>query len=214
MTTNITLSNGQKIWLNVVCGEVLDTSESSVATVHQGRDRPQVMGGTTVFLPGRIHSEIVTTHKVWIRNAEGKDSEHDVSDFFVASRKGHQIALVYGAAEGVNMGEFFGALNISTEKFAFDESIHCDRLRPFNLYIPPKFFRKTLMWGAGIGACIGAVSWMLATRGDFTLVTGGAIVGLILSLPICLVQACRKQWQGQRMVPEINRSALELLKRL
>jgi hypothetical protein len=210
MPTNILLPGNRRIWLDVVKGIVLDASQSSVAMVHQGRDQRQFIGDTAVLRPGRIHSEVVSIHKVWLREDDGQESAYDLSDFPVDSRPGHSLSLIFGAAGGTSAGEFFGAMNATTGKYNFDESIHCDRLRPFGLYLPPKFYQKRMKWGLVIGISVGLLC-SLFNGLDMSFVVAGLILGFVLSLPMMLVQAVIKQLQGQRLVPELNQRALELL---
>ncbi|QNK65810.1 hypothetical protein [Variovorax sp. PAMC26660] len=210
MPTTIVLPGGRRIWLQVVQGVVIEASESSVAMVRQGRDQRQFIEGHAIFRPGRISSEVVSIQKIWIREADGRESAYDLSDFPVDSRPGHTLALIYGAAKGVEKGEFFGALNSTTGKFSFDESIHSDRLSPFGLYLPPKFYLKRMAWGAGIGALVGLLC-SLSARMDMSFFVAGTILGFVLSLPVMLVQAVIRQLRGQRLVPELNRRALEVL---
>lgn len=209
MPTTIFLPGDRRIWLEVMQGVVIESSNSSVAVLSQGRDQSQIVGGTAILRPGRIQSEIVSVHKVWIRDADGQESAYDLSDFPVDVRPGHSLGLVYGAAEGVEQGEFFGARNITTGKHKFDESIHCDRLRPFGLYLPSKFYLRRMKWGLIVGAVVGLVGLLFG--GDSSIFFAGVILGLVFSLPIALVQGVIKQLQGQRLVPELNRRALELL---
>ena len=209
MPTTIVLPGARRIWLEVIQGVVLEASSSSVAVIKQGRDQSQLVGGTAIRRPGRISSEIVSIHKVWIREGDGQESAYDLSDFPVDSRPGHSLALVYGAAEGVEQGQFFGARNITTGKHNFDESIHCDRLAPFGLYLAPRFYRKRVKWGLIVGAVAGLVGLLFG--GDFSIFVGGVILGFVFSLPVMMVQGVIKQIQGQRLVPELNRRASELL---
>ncbi len=210
MPTTVVLPGARRIWLEVIQGVVIESSNSSVAVVTQGRDERQFVGGTAILRPGRISSDVVSIHKVWIREADGQESAYDLSDFPVDSRPGHSLALVYGAAEGVEQGEFFGAKNITTGKHNFDASIHCARLSQFGLYLAPKFYLKRVKWGLGIGASIGLLCSLL-NRMDLSFVIAGLILGFLLCLPVALVQAVIKQIQGQRLVPELNRRALELI---
>ena len=210
MSTTVVLPGPRRIWLEVTKGVVIEATSSSVAIVNQGRDQTQFVGDTAILRPGRISSEVVSIHKVWIRQADGQESAHDLSDFPVDLRPGHSLALVYGAAEGVEEGEFFAARNITTGKHNFDKSIHCDRLRPFGLYLPPKFHRKLMKLGLIIGATVGFLL-SLFNGLDMEYVFGGLIVGFLISLPVMLVQGAIKQVQGQRLVPELNRHALDLM---
>lgn len=209
-TTTIVLPGKRRIWLNVVRGVVIDASESSVAVVHQGRDQRQYVGGTPIVRPGRLHSEVVSINKVWLRAPDGKESAHDLSEFPVDTRVGHSMSLVYGAAEGIKEGAFFGAMNDTTGKFNFDESIHCERLRPFGLYLPPRFYRTRMKWGLVIGTGIGVLCAISAGT-DISFIVAGAILGFILSLPVALGQGVIKQIQGQRLVPRLNHLALAVL---
>ncbi|RYH66956.1 hypothetical protein [uncultured Xylophilus sp.] len=209
MPTTVVLPGARRIWLEVIQGVVLEASSSSVAVIKQGRDQSQLVGGTAIRRPGRISSEIVSIHKVWIREGDGQESAYDLSDFPVDSRPGHSLALVYGAAEGVEQGQFFGARNITTGKYNFDDSIHCDRLAPFGLYLAPRFYRKRVKWGLIVGAVAGLVGLLFG--GDFSIFVGGVILGFVFSLPVMVVQGVIKQIQGQRLVPELNRRASELL---
>lgn len=209
MQTTIVLPGARRIWLEVVQGVVIDASESQVSVVHQGRDQRQFIGGTAIVRPGRIHSEIVSVHKVWIREASDQESAYDLSDFPVNVRPGHSLALIFGAAEGVQEGALFGAMNATTGKFNFDESIHCDRLSPFGLYLTPRFYRKRMKWGLIIGAIAGLIGLLFG--GDSSVFVGGVILGFLFSLPVGLVQMVIKQVQGQRLVPEMNRRALAVL---
>ena len=210
MPTTIVLPGKRRIWLDVVQGVVIDSSESSVAVVQQGRDQRQFVGGTPIVRPGRLHSEVVSISKVWLRSADGKESAHDLSDFPVDVRIGHSMSLIHGAAEGVEEGACFGAMNNTTGKFAFDESIHCDRLRPFGLYLPPGFYRKRMKWGLIVGTSLGVLC-AVSAGGDISFVVGGVILGFLLSLPVALVQGVIKQVQGQRLVPRLNHLALAIL---
>lgn len=210
MPTTIVLPGSRRIWLDVLTGVVIDASESSVAVVHQGRDQRQHIGGTAIVRPGRLHSEVVSIHKVWLRAADGKESAHDLSDFPVDARIGHSMSLVYGAAEGTEDGSFFGAMNNTTGEFNFDKSIYCDRLRPFGLYLPHRFYRKRVKWGVIIGASFGLLCVLFGGR-DMSFLVAGVIGGFLLSLPVALVQAVIQQVQGQRLVPRLNHLALAVL---
>lgn len=210
MPTTIVLPGSRQIWLEVVQGVVIDASESPVSMVHQGRDQLQFVGDTAIARPGRVHSEMVSIHKVWLREADGHESAHDLTNFPVDVRVGHSLSLVFGAAEGVETGEFFGAMNATTGKFAFDQSIHCDRLRPFGLYVPQGFARKRMKWCLVIGVGVG-VLWSLFNSLGMSFVVAGVILGFVLSLPVTLVQTVIKQLQGQRLVPELNDRALAVL---
>lgn len=88
-----------------------------------------------IMHPGRIYSEIESVHKVLIREADGQESGFDLSEFPVDARTGRSLSIIFGAAEGVQKGVIFGAMNGSNGKHNFDRSIHCDRLRPFGLYL-------------------------------------------------------------------------------
>lgn len=207
MKTTVVLPGARRIWLEVVKGVVIESSSSSVAVVTQGPDQTQIVGGTAVRSPGRIRSDVVSIEKVWIRESSGQESAHDLSDFPVDSRIGHSLALVYGAAEGVEKGAFFGARNASTGEHNFDASIHCDRLRPFGLYLQPKFYLKRMKWGL----IFGAIAGLFFIHQDVLAFVACVILGLIFSFLVALVQAVIKQIQGQRLVPELNRHALEVL---
>ncbi|MFE8643790.1 MULTISPECIES: hypothetical protein [Burkholderiales] len=210
MPTTITLPGKRRIWLDVARGVVIDASETSVAVVHQDRDQRQYIGGTAIVRPGRLHSEIVSINKVWLRSPDGKESAHDLSEFPVDSRVGHDMSLVYGAAEGIEEGSVFGALNNTTGKFNFDKSIHCDRLRPLGLYLPPGFYKKRIKWGLIIGTGIGVLCAISAGT-DVSFIVAGVIFGFLFSLPVALVQAVIRQVQGQRLVPRLNHLALAVL---
>ncbi|RYE41706.1 MAG: hypothetical protein EOP24_35770 [Hyphomicrobiales bacterium] len=210
MATTIVLPGSRRIWLEVVRGTVIEASESSVSVIHQARDRSQFIEGVAVFRPGRISSEVVSVHKVWLRKADGRESAFDLTDFPVDVRAGHSLSLVIGAAEGVQEGAVFGAMNNTTGKFNFDESIHCDRLRPFGLYLPPRFYRTRVKWGMIIGTGIGVLCAISAGT-DISFIVGGVILGFLLSLPVALVQGVIKQIQGQRLVPRLNHLALAVI---
>ena len=65
-----------------------------------------------------------------------------------------------------------------------------------------------------LGLIIGAtVGFLLSLFNglDMEYVFGGLIVGFLISLPVMLVQGAIKQVQGQRLVPELNRHALDLM---
>lgn len=209
MPTTVVLPGARRIWLEVIQGVVIESSDSSVAVVTQGRDQRQFVGGTAILRPGRISSDVVSIHKVWIRQADGQESAYNLSDFPVDVRPGHSLALVYGAAAGVEQGAFFGARNLTTGKQNFDASIHCDRLAQFGLYLPPKFYRKRMKWGLILGAIVGLLGLLFG--GDSSVLVAGVILGLLLSLPVALTQGVIKQIQGQRLVPELNRRASDLL---
>ena len=209
MSTSIVLPGSRKIWLEVVKGVVLDASESQVSVVSQGRDGRQFIDGVMIVRPGRIYSEIVSVHKVLIREADGHESGFDLSEFPVDARTGHTLSIIYGAAEGVQEGVIFGALNVSTGKHNFDKSVHCDRLRPFGLYLSPKFYRKRMLWGTILGAAAGLTA--MFAGGDSSFLVGGAILGFVFSLPVALVNAVIVQVRGMRLVPELNKRALEVL---
>ena len=209
MPITTVLPGARRIWLEVIHGVVIDASESQVSVTRQGRDQRQFVGDTMIIRPGRIHSEIVSVHKVWLREADGQESAYDLSDFPVDSRPGHSLALVYGAAEGVENGEFFGARNATTGKHNFDQSIHCDRLRPFGLYLTPKFFRRRMKWGLAIGAILGLIGTL--SGGGSSIFVAGVIVGFLFSLLVASVQAVIRQLRGQRLVPELNRRALTVM---
>jgi hypothetical protein len=210
MATTIVLPGGRRIWLEVVQGTVIEASESSVSVVQQGRDRSQLIDGVAVFRPGRISSEVLSVHKVWLRKADGREAAFDLTDFPVDVRVGHSLSLVVGAAEGVQEGAVFGALNATTGKFNFDESIHCNRLRPFGLYLPPRFYRTRVKWGVVIGTSIGSLCAVLGGT-DISFVVAGVILGFLLSWPVALVQGAIRQAQGQRLVPRLNHLALAVL---
>ncbi|WP_137860880.1 hypothetical protein [Variovorax sp. 3P27G3] len=210
MPTTITLPGKRRIWLDVARGVVIDASESSVSVVHQERDQRQYIGGTPVVRAGRLHSEVVSLSKVWLRAPDGKESAYDLSDFPVDVRVGHDMSLVYGAAEGIEEGSVFGALNNTTGKFNFDKSIHCDRLRAFGLYLPPGFYKKRMKWGLIIGSGIGVLCAISAGT-DVSFIVAGVIVGFLLSLPVALLQGAIKQVQGQRLVPRLNHLALAVV---
>ena len=210
MSTSIVLPGSRKIWLEVVKGVVLDASESQVSVVSQGRDGRQFIDGVMILRPGRIYSEIVSVHKVLIREADGHESGFDLSEFPVDARTGHSLSIIYGAAEGVQEGVIFGAMNVSTGKHNFDKSVHCDRLRPFGLYLSPKFYRKRIKWGAIIGAIAGLLIFFL-TSADSSFLVALPILGVMFSLPVAVVNAVIVQVRGMRLVPELNKRALEVL---
>lgn len=210
MPTTIVLPGKRRIWIDVVRGVVIESSESSVAVVHQGRDQRQYVEGMPIVRPGRLHSKIVSINKVWLRSADGKESAHDLSECPVDTRVGHQLSLVYGAAEGIDEGSVFGALNNDTGKFNFDQSIHCDRLRPLGLYLPSGFYRKRIKWGLIVGTSLGVLCAISAGT-DISFIVAGVILGFLLSLPVALVQGVIKQVQGQRLVPRLNHLALAVI---
>ena len=159
--------------------------------------------------PGRIYSEIESVHKVLIREADGQESGFDLSEFPVDARTGHSLSIIFGASEGVQKGVIFGAMNGSNGKHNFDRSIHCDRLRPFGLYLSPKFYRKRMLWGTILGAAAGLTA--MFASGDSSFLVAGVILGFLFSLPVALVNAVIVQMRGQRLVPELNKRALEVL---
>lgn len=210
MPTTIVLPGNRRVWLKVIQGVVIESSESEVSVVHQGRDQRQFIGDTMILRPGRIHSQIVSSRKVWIQEADGHESAFDLSDFPLDVRPGHALSLIFGAAEGIQDGTVFGALNTTSGQYSFDRSIHCDRLRPFGLYLPRSFYRKRMQWGLVVGA-IGGILCSLLNKWDLSFVVAGVILGLVFSLLLALVQAAIKQLQGQRLVPKLNHLALALL---
>ncbi len=210
MATTIVLPGGRRIWLEVVQGTVIESSESSVSMVNQGRERSQFIDGVAVIRPGRISSEVISIHKVWVRKEDGRELAFDLSDFPVDVRAGHSLSLVLGAAEGVQEGAVFGAMNDTTCKYNFNESVHCDRLRPFGLYLPHRFYRTRVKWGVIVGAGFGLLCVLLGGR-DMSFVVAGAILGFLLSSLVALAQGVIKQVQGQRLVPRLNHLALAVL---
>ncbi|WP_157040335.1 hypothetical protein [Polaromonas naphthalenivorans] len=204
MATNITLSNGQKIWLNIIQGTVLESSESSNSIVSSHRGLSDVITNSSgTYTPPRISTQIVTTSKVWLKKLDGKDAEFNMSDFSVPLRVGHQIAIIYGAAEGIENGAYFGALNKSTGESAFDPSIHCNRLKEFGLYIPKNYYRNWFLRSFVIGAVIGLLPFV-----DFAL---GIFIGVILTNILAVILCVVKQVKGQNMLPELNKHALQTL---
>lgn len=210
MPTTIVLPGNRRVWLKVIQGVVIESSESQVSVLHQGRDQRQHIGDTMVIRPGRIHSEIVSAHKIWIREADGQESVFDLSDFPVDVRPGHSLSLIYGAAEGVSDGAVFGAMNTTSGKYNFDQSEHCDRLRNFGLYLTAGFYRKRMQWGLGIGTIAGILC-SLFNKWDLSFVVAGLVLGFVSSLLVALMQAAIKQLQGQRLVPKLNHLALAIL---
>ena len=155
------------------------------------------------YTPPRISTQIVTTSKVWLKKLDGKDAEFDMSDFSVPLRVGHQIAIIYGAAEGIESGTYFGALNKSTGESALDPSIHCTRLKNFGLYLPKNYYRNWFLGSLIVGAVIGLMPGV-----PFGV---GIVLGVILVNILAVFLGVVMQVSGQKMLPELNKHALVTL---
>lgn len=153
---------------------------------------------------------MVPACKIWIRSDDGRESAHDLSNFAVDLRIGHDMALVRGAAEGVREGAYFGAWNQTSGKFAFDASVSAERLRPLGLHLPPGFFRRRLAWGSITGVIIGSVYAFLGTR-EMPIIVLGGLLGYVLSLPLAAIEAALEKRRGRQLVPSLNNFALAIL---
>lgn len=209
MPTVITLSNNQRIWLDSIQGTVIEASQGMVPIVHQERDQRQMIGQTMILRPGRVYTDVVSVSQVWIQADDGSESKFDLSDFPVDIRIGHRLALVFGAAEGIKDGTVFGALNVTTGKSNFDQSIHCSRLAPFGLYLTPNFYKNRLKFGAAAGLILSL--YFCVTQKSLEYAFFGLFMGTAISLPIAFLQSILWQISGQGLLPELNRLASKFL---
>ena len=211
MPATITLRGNRRIRLDFVRGTVIETSESLMAVAHPGGNPRRLVGGTPFVRQGRLRHDVMVLRQVWIRTDAGQEAAHDLTHFPVAVRVGHELMLVSGAAAGVAEGAFFGALNLTTGESAFDESIDRDRLRPLGLDLPRRFYRRRAPWGVALGVATGvAIGIACAVGGaqDRAFIVAGALVGFLLAWPVIWVQGRIKQIEGQRLVPQLNLTAL------
>lgn len=145
-----------------------------------------------------------------MQRIDGQNSSYDLSGFPVDFRPGDTLALVWGAAENVEIGELFGLMNTTTRKYAFEESIHPNRLKSFGLHRPQKIFRRHLLWGLSVGWIIG-VSFNAGFGQSFLLLLGCTICGGLVSLPISFIKTVINRRQDGKLIRELNFRALMLL---
>ena len=120
LRTTIVLPGPRRVWLEVVQGVVVDASQPFVAVAHDGSDEHLISRHTSSLRPERLRPTAVHVCKIWLRSDDGNESAHDLTNFPVDLRIGHEMALIRGAAEGVREGAYFGAWNQTSGKFAFD----------------------------------------------------------------------------------------------
>lgn len=207
MPTTITLRGHRRIRLDFVRGTVIETSESLLAVAHPGGNPRGFFGDTTFVRQGRLRHDVVVLRQVWIRTAAGQEAAHDLTHFPVAVRVGHELMLVSGAAAGVAEGAFFGALNLTTGESGFDESIDRDRLRPLGLDLPKWYYRRRVPWGVAMGGATGVACAIVGAQ-DSAFIVAGALFGFLLAWPVIWIQGRIKQIEGQRLVPQLNLTAL------
>jgi hypothetical protein len=116
MSSTIALSNGQRIWMDVATGEVIDSSVTPLTSIHQ--DAPTVVsdGRTATLLPGRIHSHTDLAGDLWLRMPDGRERPFQLMNTSVPARPGHRLSVLWGAPVGHTEGPYFGARNHTTSK--------------------------------------------------------------------------------------------------
>ncbi len=72
MSSTITLSNGQQIWMDIATGEVIDSSVSALTSIHQGAPTVVSDGRRTTVVPGQIQSRTDMAGDLWLRMSDAR----------------------------------------------------------------------------------------------------------------------------------------------
>lgn len=113
--SNHPLSNGDVLWAQTFRGVVVASSETSETVVRQD-ERLQKVGGSLVWTPGAIQSDVVRTHKIWLQGSDGRERDIDLSAVPLALREGHDITIMWIGKQGVEAGLLAAAINHTTKK--------------------------------------------------------------------------------------------------
>ena len=107
------LSNGKGIELLLYRGVVIASRESESIRIHQGREFD--FDGNN--RPGQISSSIVSTHKIWVRSADGMEKEFDLSGMDISVREDQYLEITCGSAvDGMRM-QVLKVTNLSTNYY-------------------------------------------------------------------------------------------------
>lgn len=202
-----TLSNGQRLWMKTVTGEVLDQTKSIRTEVRQGE--PTILS-KDVIIPGHISSHKVVEHEIWIRTDGGEERLFQIGHVDLAARPGHVITLLGGGP----VGAIYAYRNHSTNVTSSDVMALRSDLRAWKLKIGAFMcIAKWTFWSA----CIPAVITFVRVSGDFrdkaegaaAIAMIGAVVGVFLGAFVGLNFGPEKL--AMKLTGEINDAARSLL---
>jgi hypothetical protein len=114
MSSTLTLSNGQQIWMDIVTGEVIESSVTPVTSIHQAAPTVVSDGRKTTVVAGQIHSQTTQVGSLWLRTSDGAERSFDLMNNLVSARSGHRLSVVWGASVGHGEGPYFGTRNHTT----------------------------------------------------------------------------------------------------
>ena len=108
------LSNGDTVWMDSFTGTVVVSSETSNTVVHQN-EYLQNVGGSWVRTPGAVQSNVVTTHKIWLKASDGSERDFDFSSVPLALREGHNVSVIWMGKEDLPSSVTVAAINHSAK---------------------------------------------------------------------------------------------------
>lgn len=210
MTTHeITLSNGQTVWLTTLSGTVLSVHQSERTSVHQ--DAPLVLSKDMV-IPGQVSSTTRTRLQLWLRMPNGQERAMELVDVQVPVREGHEVSVVTGGRSQTQDQLPFGIRNHTTGEMMCDVTRLGAALRRWKLNIGAGM--SLLRWTGVFTIVLGLVGWFNGGRHAPTWAFFGAIGGAVAGFVIWSLVGSNlgPERRAMQMVNEINawaRKALE-----
>ncbi len=213
MTSTVTLSNGQRIWMNVATGEVLDASQSQATSIEQGAPMVLSDGRATTVVPGRISSRTDVASELWLRMPDGQERSFNIRNVHVPVRAGHRMSVLWGAPVGHDEGWNFGARNHTTGKSGVDlvGAVGTD-LKKWKLQLGGNLaYLGAIATGMLLGAAISFLNTSSSNRLDYAVVgaIAGGLLGFMAGIP--LVVGLVVNPRSKRLLEKIEQFALHRL---
>jgi len=213
MTSTVTLSNGQRIWMNVATGEVIDASKTHVTSIEQSAPTVLSDGRTMAVAAGRISSRTDIASELWLRMPDGRERSFHFQNVHVPVRPGHRISVLWGAPVGQEDGWNFGARNHTTGRSSVDlvGAVGAE-LKQWKLKVggSPAFL-GVIATGMLLGAAAAFVRTESSDRLGYAIVgaIAGGLIGFIASIPLVIALVVNPR--AKRLLQEVEQFATDRL---
>lgn len=105
-----TLSNGKKININYLKGDVIEEKDWSEEKINSTSSPGFVTKGGVIIGGGTtVRSETIARQNIWLRLEDGKEQCFSTQNRQIPTRSGHKIIMITGGVEDKKNGAFLAA---------------------------------------------------------------------------------------------------------